>query len=68
MKNLLFVLLLLGSGVVMAQERGSLYLIRAGKLFDSETGEFKTGMVILVKEQKIEAVRPEREVSEAERA
>jgi imidazolonepropionase-like amidohydrolase len=68
MKNLLFALLLLGASVVMAQERASSYLIKAGKVFDSETGTFNTGMVILVKDQKIEAVRPEREVSEADRA
>jgi len=56
------------SGWVSGQERATAYLIKAGKLFDSETGTFKTGMVILVKDQKIEAVRPEGEVSEAERA
>ena len=67
MKNLLFGLLLFLSGATTAQERASSYLIKAGKLFDSETGEFKTGMVILVKDQKIEAVKPEREVSEADR-
>lgn len=67
MKNYLIVQLLLVAVTATAQEK-AFYLIKAGKLFDSEAGEFKTGMVILVKDQKIEAVKPEREVSEAERA
>src|SRR5579859_890663 len=74
MKILLLVLLWV-SGLVMvraqmpamAQDKPASYLIKAGKLFDSETGEFKTGMVILVKDKKIEAVRSEKEVSEAEK-
>lgn len=44
------------------------YLIRAGKLFDSETGEFRTGMVVLVRDKKIEAVKPEKDVTDAERS
>jgi len=68
MKNYLIGLLLLVALAASGQDKTSSYLIRAGKLFDSEAGEFKTGMVILVKDQKIEAVKPEREVSEADRA
>lgn len=70
MKNYLFGVLLLLAGAVVAQDKptaATSYLIKAGKLFDSETGEFKTGMVILVKDKKIEAVKPEKEVSDAER-
>lgn len=67
MKNLLFGLLLLPLGLT-AQEKVSLYLIRTGKLFDSETGEFKKGMVILVKDEKIDGVRTEAELTEAEKA
>jgi len=67
MKNHLIALLLLVAVTATGQEKAS-YLIKAGKLFDSETGEFKTGMIILVKGQKIEAVKAEREVGEAERA
>ncbi|WP_188936421.1 amidohydrolase family protein [Puia dinghuensis] len=68
MKKCFFGLLLLLSGMVMAQNPHTTYLIKAGKLFDSETGEFKTGMVILVKDQRIEAVKPEQEVTEAEKS
>src|SRR5579859_564213 len=75
MKILLLVLLWV-SGLVMvraqmpamAQDKPASYLIKAGKLFDSETGEFKTGMVILVKDKRIEAVKPEQEATEAERS
>jgi imidazolonepropionase-like amidohydrolase len=52
----------------MAQDKPTAYLLRAGKLFDSETGEWKTGMVILVRNKKIEAVKPEKEVTDAERS
>jgi imidazolonepropionase-like amidohydrolase len=68
MKNCLIALLLVVAGTATGQEKASSYLIKAGKLFDSETGEFRSGMVILVKDQKIEAVKQEREVSEVERA
>ena len=63
----LFLMVAMGLSVCRAQDMASSYLIKAGKLFDSETGEFKTGMVILVKENKIEAVRAEKEISEADR-
>lgn len=41
-------------------------LIKAGKLFDSETGTFKTGMCILVNNTRIEAVKPEKDITTAE--
>jgi hypothetical protein len=43
---------------VTAQQ--STYLIKAGKLFDSESGQFKTGQVILVKGNLIDAVKPKK--------
>ncbi len=43
------------------------FLIKAGKLFDSETGEFKTGMVVLVTGNTIESVKTEKELTVAER-
>ncbi|HEY4110062.1 amidohydrolase family protein [Puia sp.] len=71
MKNFLFAALLM-SGAMMARGQVTApttsYLIKAGKFFDSETGVFKTHMVILVKDKKIEAVRTEQELSEADRA
>jgi imidazolonepropionase-like amidohydrolase len=68
MRKYLFCILLVVVHAAVAQDKSSSYLIKAGKFFDSETGEFKTGMVILVKDKKIEAVRTEQEVSEADRA
>jgi imidazolonepropionase-like amidohydrolase len=35
------------------------FLIRAGKLFDSESGEFKKNQVILVRGNKIDTVKPQ---------
>src|SRR5258708_21745968 len=70
MKILILCVLTLLASAVMAQPPAvtSSYLIKAGKFFDSETGEFKTGMVILVKDKKIEAIRTAQELSEAEKA
>jgi imidazolonepropionase-like amidohydrolase len=68
MKYCLFIVLMLAALVGRAQDKPNGYLIRAGKLFDSEAGEFKTGMVILVKDKRIEAVRAESQLSEADKA
>ncbi|HXB09525.1 MAG TPA: amidohydrolase family protein [Puia sp.] len=68
MKIWILCVLLLLSGAAIAQDKPSAYLIKAGKFFDSETGEFKTGMVILVRDKKIEAIRTEQELSETEKA
>lgn len=68
MQKYFLVFLLLVAGAVTAQEVHSTYLIKAGKFFDSETGEFKTGVVILVRDKKIEAVRMDKEVTDAEKA
>lgn len=43
------------------------YLIRAGKLFDSEAGRFLPGRVVLVKGDRIEAVKEEKELTATDR-
>ena len=63
--KILFVLFSLVSYCLHAQETQK-YLIKAGKLFDSETGQFKTNMSILVSNEKIEAVKPAKEVTAKE--
>lgn len=65
MKNVLLLIFVFISVVLKAQD-GRKFLIKAGKLFDSETGQFKTGMSILVNKSKIEAVKPTKEVTAAE--
>jgi imidazolonepropionase-like amidohydrolase len=42
------------------------YLIRSGSLFDSETGQFRDAMCILVSMNKIVAVKPAKEITEQE--
>ncbi|MCW3075061.1 MAG: amidohydrolase [Flaviaesturariibacter sp.] len=66
MKYLRFLLFLFLSISLQAQQSQK-YLIKAGKLFDSESGQFKTGLSILVNANKIEAVKPDKEVSETEK-
>ncbi|AEW00282.1 hypothetical protein A4D02_23425 [Niastella koreensis] len=65
MKNILLLAFVFISVLLKAQD-GQKFLIKAGKLFDSETGQFKTGMSILVNKSKIEAVKPTKEVTAAE--
>lgn len=43
-------------------------MIRAGKLFDSESGEFKKNQAILVRGNKIDAVKPQSELTAQEKA
>lgn len=43
------------------------HLIKAGKLFNSETGAFQTGMMILVTNNRIDTVKAERDVTPAEK-
>ena len=43
------------------------FLVRAGKLFNSETGEFQKGMVVLVSGNRIDTVKAEKNVTAAER-
>jgi len=42
------------------------FLIRAGKLFDSESGQFKKNQVILVRGNKIDTVKPQSAVTSQE--
>jgi imidazolonepropionase-like amidohydrolase len=62
MRNALLFLLLLSGQLIFAQTN-SKYLIRAGRLFDSETGQFRDSMVILVDNNKISAVKASKEVT-----
>jgi imidazolonepropionase-like amidohydrolase len=66
MKNLFLLLFVFISFATHAQENKK-FLIRAGKLFDSESGQFKTGMSILVNDGKIEAVKPVKNVTAEEK-
>ena len=43
------------------------FIIKAGKLFDSEIGVFKTDQVIFVKNGRIEDVKMEKDVTETDR-
>ena len=54
-------MLVLASGSV--SNVNAQYLIKAGKFFDSEKGEFKTGMVILVNGPIVDTVKPERDLT-----
>jgi len=65
MKNLFLLLFVFISFATSAQDNKK-FLIRAGKLFDSESGQFKTGMSILVNDGKIEAVKPVKNVTAEE--
>ncbi|HEX6428384.1 MAG TPA: amidohydrolase family protein, partial [Niastella sp.] len=65
MKNVLVLIFVFLSIILQAQDRQK-FLIKAGKLFDSETGQFKTGISILVNNSIIEAVKPDKEVTAAE--
>ena len=65
MKNV-FLLIFVFISVVLKAQNGQKFLIKAGKLFDSETGQFQAGMSILVNKSKIEAVKPTKEVTAAE--
>ena len=65
-----FALLLLLSSVsftsAVAQQKQQ-YLIKAGKLFDSETAEFKTGLVILITGNIIDTVKAEKDLTATEK-
>src|SRR5438105_2029038 len=61
MKNVSLLVFLVISFTTTAQDQK--ILIKAGKLFDSETGQFSTGMSILVNKSKIEAVKADKDIS-----
>lgn len=50
-----------------ASAQQTAYLIKAGKLFNSENGRFETDQVILVKGTTIDAVKGEKDLTAAER-
>ncbi|MEP6616729.1 MAG: amidohydrolase family protein [Ginsengibacter sp.] len=65
MKNLLLFFLIFP--LVLGAQEAHKFLIRAGKLFDSESGQFKTGQSIFVNNGKIESVKSEKDILPAER-
>ena len=65
MKKLIISSLLLLPFLVFAQENKKT-LIRAGNIFNSETGIFQSDIGIIVSNKKIEIVKPYKEVSEKE--
>ena len=65
MRNILILVLLTIAHIAVAQP-GAKYLIRTGSLFDSETGQFKEDMTILVNDNRITAVKPSKEVTPTE--
>ena len=65
MRNILL-LLVLTAGTIAPAQTTSKYLIRAGSLFDSETGQFRGDMTILINDDKIAAVKPTKEVTQQE--
>jgi imidazolonepropionase-like amidohydrolase len=66
MKKFLFLFSLFVPFLLPAQDNQQ-FLIRAGKLFDSESGQFKKGVSILVKYNIIQEVREDREPSVEEK-
>lgn len=66
MKLLLFAFIVFPV-LIFAQESPK-YLIKTGKLFDSESGQFKTGLSIFVHNGRIESVKSEKDITPAERA
>jgi imidazolonepropionase-like amidohydrolase len=63
----LFVLALLGMPYFALAQTTQKYLIKTGKLFDSEAGKFKTGLDVLVDGNKIEAVKADNDVTADEK-
>jgi len=59
----LALLLLTISFISLIAQQKQQYLIKAGKLFDSETAQFKTGMIILVSGNIIDTVKAEKELT-----
>ena len=66
MKNLFLILLLIIPCLLKAQERNKV-LIRAGKMFNSETGVFSNDMALLIEGKKIKIIKPYKEISEREK-
>jgi len=66
MRKLISILLVLFSSYLYGQQSEK-YLIKSGKLFDSETGQFKTGMSVLISGSKIISVKPDKDLTAAEK-
>jgi imidazolonepropionase-like amidohydrolase len=66
MRKMFLCLLLIIPSLLGAQDSHK-FMIRAGKLFDSETGQFKSGFAILVNGIKIESVKSEKDITEQEK-
>ena len=66
MKKLLFLLVCLLPAILFAQANKA-YLIKTGKLFDSETAQFKSGLDILVGHGHIEDVKPDASITDEEK-
>jgi imidazolonepropionase-like amidohydrolase len=66
MKKLFLVLLLIIPYLLFAQETKKV-LIRAGKMFNSETGVFSNDIALLIEEKKIKIIKPFKEISEKEK-
>jgi len=66
MKKTFFNIVLFAPLLLSAQP-GKSWLIKTGKLFDSETAQFKTGLDIIVKKGFIDEVKPDTAVTDAER-
>jgi imidazolonepropionase-like amidohydrolase len=66
MRNILLILLFLAPCFLTAQDTKKA-IIKAGKMFNSETGVFSNDMAILVDGKKIAAIKPFKEISEKEK-
>ncbi|MES2375726.1 MAG: amidohydrolase family protein [Bacteroidota bacterium] len=66
MKKTYLIIFLILPAALCAQNNKN-WLIKTGKLFDSETAQFKTGLDILVKGNSIEDVKPDADITADER-
>src|SRR6516165_2037029 len=65
MRNILFILFL-APCFLKAQDTKKV-VIKAGKMFNSETGVFSNDMALLIEGKKIKAIKPFKEISEKEK-
>lgn len=66
MKKIIFILASVIPLSLFAQT-DKVYLIKTGKLFDSESAQFKTGLDIIVSRGRIEDVKPDADITAEER-
>jgi len=67
MKKILFLFVITQFALLLAAQEKQKFLSKAGKLVNSEAGEFKTGMVILVSNNMIDTVKAEKDLTAAEK-